>query len=94
MSGKPLRGFGKSQPKPKFKIRTQEYSLVRKSVSNGKRELKIAPNIIKIKSDNRPYVKVVIGGREVTALLDSGANISILGQLDLRENNSKVCVLS
>ena len=48
--------------------------------NNINKHLTIAPNIIKIKNDNRPYVVVKIGNRELTALLDSGANVSILGK--------------
>ena len=95
MSGKPIEGNGRSHPKPRIIVKTQENLKVRKISNNFGKQLKLAPNIIKMNSDNRPYVKVVIGGREVTALLDSGANISVLGQDSedlIKENGLKTRV--
>ena len=95
MSGKPIEGNGRSHPKPRIILKTQENLKVRKISNNFGKQLKLAPNIIKMNSDNRPYVKVVIGGREVTALLDSGANISVLGQDSedlIKENGLKTRV--
>jgi transposase InsO family protein len=39
-----------------------------------------APNIIVVKDDDRPFVKVQILDKDVIGLLDSGANISLLGK--------------
>jgi hypothetical protein len=39
-----------------------------------------APDIVKIKNDNRPFVKVKILGKEAIGLLDSGANVTVLGK--------------
>lgn len=39
----------------------------------------VAPLILSNASDNRPYIKVDILGQEVVALLDSGANVSVIG---------------
>lgn len=41
---------------------------------------KVAPDIIKVKNDNRPFVRVKILSNEVIGLLDSGANVSVLGR--------------
>lgn len=41
----------------------------------------ILPAFVSVNDDNRPYVKVTIFGKEFTALLDSGANRSIIGSL-------------
>lgn len=39
-----------------------------------------APNIIKLRdNDNRPYARVKLFDTEVTGLLDSGANVSVMG---------------
>ena len=76
MSGKPVRGNEKSRSYPSFIKKTQ----TKFNNNNINKHLTIAPNIIKIKNDNRPYVVVKIGNRELTALLDSGANVSILGK--------------
>lgn len=38
-----------------------------------------APNIVRINDDNRPYVKVKVFENDIIGLLDSGANISVMG---------------
>lgn len=76
ISGKPVRGNEKSQSYPLL-LKTTQTHFRNNRIS---KQLKLAPNVIKIKNDNRPYVMVKVGNKELTALLDSGANVSILGR--------------
>ena len=47
--------------------------IVKKNLNNK------SQSIIKLKNDNRPFAKVKIFDKEIIGLLDSGANISVLG---------------
>lgn len=44
----------------------------------------ICPTFVPVKNDNRPYVKISIYDKKLVALLDSGANSSIIGTAGLK----------
>lgn len=46
---------------------------------NYSRVANLSPLLVENKSDNRPFISVTLFGEEMIALLDSGANISVIG---------------
>lgn len=51
--------------------------------TNNKCISDVSPLFVQNISDNRPFILVNIFGESITALLDSGANISVIGSLGI-----------